>query len=110
MEFSPLCGGLGRSRSFTWSGAQAEVPHSTTGRDRIGMRGRDCGFSLLMSKCLKMSKHGFDSDTVTLTRFVLAEQSKVPTATGELTQLLNAIQTAVKVISSAVRRAGITKL
>lgn len=57
-----------------------------------------------------MSKHGFDSDTVTLTRFVLAEQSKVPTATGELTQLLNAIQTAVKVISSAVRRAGITKL
>ncbi|XP_066256788.1 fructose-1,6-bisphosphatase 1 [Euwallacea similis] len=57
-----------------------------------------------------MSKHGFDSNTITLTRFVLAEQSKVPTATGELTQLLNAIQTAVKVISSAVRRAGITQL
>ncbi|KAL1500910.1 hypothetical protein ABEB36_006329 [Hypothenemus hampei] len=57
-----------------------------------------------------MSNHGFDSDTVTLSRFVLAEQSKVPTATGELTQLLNAIQTAVKVISSAVRRAGFTQL
>lgn len=57
-----------------------------------------------------MSKHGFDSNTVTLTRFVLAEQCKVPNATGELTQLLNAIQTAVKVISSAVRRAGITQL
>lgn len=57
-----------------------------------------------------MSKHGFDSNAITLTRFVLSEQSKVPTATGELTQLLNAIQTAVKVISSAVRRAGLTQL
>ncbi|KAF7285274.1 hypothetical protein GWI33_011403 [Rhynchophorus ferrugineus] len=51
-----------------------------------------------------------DSNCITLTRFVLAEQKKVPQATGELTQLLNSIQTAVKVISSAVRRAGITQL
>jgi fructose-1,6-bisphosphatase I len=51
-----------------------------------------------------------DSNSITLTRFVLAEQKKVPHATGELTQLLNSIQTAVKVISSAVRRAGITQL
>ncbi|KAJ3664793.1 hypothetical protein Zmor_000336 [Zophobas morio] len=51
-----------------------------------------------------------DSNCLTLTRFVLAEQKKVPYATGELTQLLNSIQTAVKVISSAVRRAGITQL
>ncbi|XP_060525603.1 fructose-1,6-bisphosphatase 1 [Cylas formicarius] len=57
-----------------------------------------------------MSGQHLDSNCVTLTRFVLAEQSKVPYATGELTQLLNAIQTAVKVISSAVRRAGITQL
>ncbi|XP_034241736.1 fructose-1,6-bisphosphatase 1 [Thrips palmi] len=51
-----------------------------------------------------------DSDCMTLTRFVLAEQKKVPTATGELTQLLNSIQTAVKAISSAVRKAGIANL
>ncbi|KAG5899412.1 hypothetical protein JTB14_033605 [Gonioctena quinquepunctata] len=51
-----------------------------------------------------------DSNTITLTRFFLAEQKKCPGATGELTQLLNSIQTAVKVISSAVRKAGITQL
>lgn len=51
-----------------------------------------------------------DSNCITLTRYVLQEQKKVPNATGELTQLLTAIQTAVKVVSSAVRKAGITKL
>lgn len=51
-----------------------------------------------------------DSNCITLTRFVLAEQKKAPGATGELTQLLNSVQTAVKVISSAVRKAGITQL
>jgi fructose-1,6-bisphosphatase I len=52
----------------------------------------------------------FDSNCMTLTRFVLAEQRKVPEATGDLTQLLNSIQTAVKAVSSAVRKAGIAKL
>nr|XP_006814597.1 PREDICTED: fructose-1,6-bisphosphatase isozyme 2-like isoform X2 [Saccoglossus kowalevskii] len=47
---------------------------------------------------------------MTLTRFVLAEQKKVPHATGELTQLLNALLTALKAVSSAVRRGGIAKL
>jgi fructose-1,6-bisphosphatase I len=47
---------------------------------------------------------------MTLTRFVLAEQRRVPAATGDLTQLLNSIQTAVKAVSSAVRKAGIAKL
>lgn len=56
------------------------------------------------------SKQPMDSDSMTLTRFFLAEQKKCPEASGELTQLLNSIQTAVKVISSAVRRAGITQL
>jgi len=51
-----------------------------------------------------------DSNAMTLTRFVLAEQKKVPSATGELTQLLTSIQTAVKAISSAVRKAGIANL
>lgn len=56
------------------------------------------------------SSQPIDSDCMTMTRFVLDEQKKVPYATGELTQLLISIQTAVKVISSAVRRAGLTQL
>lgn len=51
-----------------------------------------------------------DSNCMTLTRFVLAEQRKVPSATGDLTQLLNSIQTAVKAVSSAVRKAGIANM
>jgi len=51
-----------------------------------------------------------DTNCQNLTRYVLSEQRKVPHATGELTQLLVAIQTAVKATSSAVRKAGIAKL
>ncbi|XP_028514042.1 fructose-1,6-bisphosphatase 1 [Exaiptasia diaphana] len=51
-----------------------------------------------------------DTNSMTLTRFVLSEQRKIPGATGDLTQLLNAIQTAVKATSSAVRKAGIAQL
>lgn len=56
------------------------------------------------------SSQSIDTDCMTLTRFLLAEQRKVPGATGDLTQLMNAILTAVKAISSHVRRAGITHL
>lgn len=59
---------------------------------------------------MSSSAHALDSNCMTLTRFVLGEQKKVPTATGELTQLLNSLQTALKSISTAVRKAGITKL
>nr|XP_033783898.1 fructose-1,6-bisphosphatase 1-like [Geotrypetes seraphini] len=51
----------------------------------------------------------FDTDVITLTRFVLEEGRKAK-GTGELTQLLNAICTAVKAISSAVRKAGLAHL
>ncbi|RWS28328.1 fructose-1:6-bisphosphatase 1-like protein [Leptotrombidium deliense] len=51
-----------------------------------------------------------DTNCMTLTRFVIAEQRKAPDATGELTTLLNALLTAVKAVSSAVRKAGIAKL
>ena len=51
-----------------------------------------------------------DTNCLTLTRFFLAEQRKYPTAQGDLTQLLTSIQSAVKAISAAVRRAGISKL
>ncbi|XP_003701969.2 fructose-1,6-bisphosphatase [Megachile rotundata] len=54
--------------------------------------------------------HSFDSNCMTLTRFVLAEQRHFPTATGDLSQLLNSIQTAVKAVSSAVRKAGIANM
>lgn len=53
---------------------------------------------------------GIDTDCMTLTRFLLAEQRKHPSATGDLTQLMTAILTAVKAISSAVRKAGIARL
>jgi len=57
-----------------------------------------------------MSGMPIDTNGMNLTRFVIAEQRKVPTATGEMTQLLVAIQAAVKAISSAVRKAGIAQL
>lgn len=57
-----------------------------------------------------MSHQPIDTNCMTLTRFVLGEQRKQPTATGDLTQLLTSIQSAVKAISAAVRRAGIAKL
>lgn len=58
----------------------------------------------------KMSEKGaFDTNVLTLTRFVLEEGRKAH-GTGELTNLLNSICTAVKAISTAVRKAGIANL
>ena len=51
-----------------------------------------------------------DTNCMTLTQFVLAEQRKYPTGDGDLSQLLTSIQSAVKAISAAVRRAGIANL
>lgn len=51
-----------------------------------------------------------ETNYMTLQRFVLAEQKKIPQATGDLTQLITSIQTAIKSVSSAVRRAGITHM
>ncbi|XP_062399288.1 fructose-1,6-bisphosphatase 1a [Sardina pilchardus] len=57
-----------------------------------------------------MSDRGsFDTNVVTLTRFVLEEGRKAK-GTGELTTLLNSLCTAIKAISSAVRKAGIANL
>lgn len=52
----------------------------------------------------------FDTNCMTLTRFLIGQQRKYPTATGELTTLLNALQTAIKSVSSAVRKAGMTNM
>ena len=59
-----------------------------------------------------MAKQGddFDTNSMTLTRFVLTEQHKCAGATGDLTFLLNSLLTAIKAVSSAVRRAGFAKL
>lgn len=57
-----------------------------------------------------MQSQEFDTNCFTLTRYIIAEQAKYPEASGELTQLMNGIQTAVKAISSAVRKAGISQL
>jgi len=51
-----------------------------------------------------------DVDAMTLTRFVLNEQRKFTGATGSLTMLLNSLLTAIKAISTAVRRAGFANL
>jgi len=52
---------------------------------------------------------GVNTDMVTLTRFIV-EQGRRCGATGELTNLLNSICTAVKAIATNVRRAGIVNL
>ncbi|KAF3851425.1 hypothetical protein F7725_013197 [Dissostichus mawsoni] len=52
----------------------------------------------------------FDTDVWTLTRFIIETGRQAKGATGELTQLINAILTAVKAISCAVRKAGLAHL
>lgn len=67
-------------------------------------------FDLIFPGKMSSSGQPLDTNCMTLTRYVLAEQRKVPGATGDLTQLLNSLQSAVKAVSSAVRKAGIAKL
>ena len=61
----------------------------------------------------RMSAEAIPTDCMTLTRWILREakeKSRSENVTGELTQLLSSIQTAVKAVSAAVRRAGISDL
>lgn len=52
-----------------------------------------------------------DTDIITLTRFILQEQRNLaPTATGELSLLLNALQFAFKFIAHNIRRAELVNL
>jgi len=54
---------------------------------------------------------GSDGDLCTLTRFITERGRQCGSgATGELTQLLNAICTAIKSIATNVRRAGLMNL
>ncbi|KAK5602578.1 Fructose-1,6-bisphosphatase isozyme 2, partial [Crenichthys baileyi] len=52
----------------------------------------------------------FDTDVWTLTRFIIETGRQAKGATGEMTQLLTAMLTAIKAISSAVRKAGLAHL
>ncbi|NXD05586.1 F16P2 bisphosphatase, partial [Certhia familiaris] len=52
----------------------------------------------------------FETDMLTLTRFVMEKGRRVKGATGELTQLLNSMLTAIKAISAAVRKAGLAHI
>lgn len=56
------------------------------------------------------STYGIQTDAMTIQRYVLIEQMKYPTATGDLTHLLTCLLTAIKAISSACQKAGIAKL
>lgn len=66
-------------------------------------------FKMSTSSC-PPCQPAIDVEPMTLTRFILAEQKKHPHATGDFTALMNFIQTAVKAVSSAVRKAGIHSL
>ncbi|XP_019372902.1 PREDICTED: fructose-1,6-bisphosphatase isozyme 2 [Crocodylus porosus] len=52
----------------------------------------------------------FETDMLTLTRYVMEKGRRVKGATGELTQLINSMLTAIKAISSAVRKAGLAHM
>jgi len=56
------------------------------------------------------SEYGIETDCVTLQRHILEQQKRFPGATGDLTNLLTSLLTAVKAISSAVRKAGLAQL
>lgn len=56
------------------------------------------------------SQYGIETNAITLQRFVLHEQRKHPNASGDLTYLLSALLTAIKAISTAVRKAGLAQL
>ncbi|KHJ97109.1 fructose-1,6-bisphosphatase [Oesophagostomum dentatum] len=54
--------------------------------------------------------YGIETNAMTLQRFVLREQRKHPSASGDLTNLLTSLITAFKAISSSVRKAGLAHL
>ncbi|KAL1117703.1 hypothetical protein AAG570_004018 [Ranatra chinensis] len=52
----------------------------------------------------------FNVPLLTLNSYILSKQREVKEATGEFTQLILAIQTAIKEISDSIRKAGIIRL
>ena len=57
------------------------------------------------SSTMSAHQYGIETDAMTLQRFVMHEQRKFPDPTGNLSNLLTSLLTAVRAISSAVRKA-----
>ncbi|EYC37557.1 hypothetical protein Y032_0781g2314 [Ancylostoma ceylanicum] len=57
----------------------------------------DCGGEQIQGQTMSKEKYGIETDSMTLQRFVLAEQRRYPEATGDLTNLLTSLLTAFKV-------------
>ncbi|KAJ1371994.1 hypothetical protein KIN20_034048 [Parelaphostrongylus tenuis] len=55
-------------------------------------------------------QYGIQTDSMTLQRFILAQQRNHPSATGDFTNLLTSLLVAVKAIASATRKAGLAQL
>uniref|UniRef100_A0A0P4WS03 Fructose-1-6-bisphosphatase class I N-terminal domain-containing protein n=1 Tax=Scylla olivacea TaxID=85551 RepID=A0A0P4WS03_SCYOL len=90
-----------------------KVVHRSCIREEKDRQTTNCdAFQTFHHQVGKMTTQGnqIDTNCMTLTRYILKEQKKHPHATGELTMLVMAIQTAVKSISNAVRKAGIASL
>lgn len=89
-----------------------KVVHRSCVREKDRQTTKCDAFQTFLHQIVKMTTQGnqIDTNCMTLTRYILKEQKKHPHATGELTMLVMAIQTAVKSISNAVRKAGIASL
>lgn len=95
-------GGAGGGRSG--ERAEGRVPPSGVGAEPAA--GPRC---LLTHAGSMTDRSAFDTNVITMTRFVM-EEGRRAKGTGEFTQLLNSLCTAVKAISTAVRKAGIANL
>lgn len=101
-----------RNESCDWSGRHHTpfLPLRLCSLLSVNWRRSQTCLTGLQEEAVVMSdRSAFDTNVVTLTRFVLEEGRKAK-GTGELTTLLNSICTAVKAISTAVRKAGLANL
>eukprot|EP00245_Coleochaete_scutata_P007244 TRINITY_DN22390_c0_g1_i1.p1 TRINITY_DN22390_c0_g1~~TRINITY_DN22390_c0_g1_i1.p1 ORF type:complete len:381 (-),score=64.93 TRINITY_DN22390_c0_g1_i1:688-1830(-) len=69
-----------------------------------------CPSELLKSAPMDPAAETRNTDLITITRYVLNEQSRHPEAQGDLTILLNNIVLGCKFVCSAVNKAGLAKL
>ena len=63
-----------------------------------------------MSSDAAGKQYGFETDAMTLQRYVVQGQAKHPEATGDFTNLMTSLLVAVKAIASATQKAGLAKL
>lgn len=95
----------GYEKDLAWN----EVTHSLSPPDLL-LLNQGQGLHTSAPEPDMSDQSAFDTDVWTLTRFVIEMGRQAKGATGELTQLINAMLTAIKAISSAVRKAGLAHL